>query len=133
MLKYFGTPLVEDGPCSIDPGQHAPQGEPEGEPEGELEGEPEGEPEKGADAEPNNQLRAEPEPEVGKISRQPEPEPEKINQAAAYPEPEPEPEREETFIGKGWKRGRSRRRGSQVPRPEAMSRDPSKKVYFIGS
>ena len=107
MLKYFGTPLVEEGPCSVDPGQHAPQGESEGEPEGE--GEPKGEP------------KAEPEGE-------PESEPEK----GAYAEPEPEPEREETFIGKGWKRGK-RRRGSQVPRPEPLSRDPNKKVYFIGS
>ena len=114
MLKYFGTPLVEEGPCTVDPGQHAPQGEPEGDPEGE----PEGEPENGAHAEP----------EAG--GRHSDAEPEITNQPA-YPEPEPEPEREETFIGKGWKRGR--RRGSQVPSPEPISRDPSKKVYFIGS
>merc|ERR1719222_830401 len=63
VLKYFGTPLVEEGPCSVDPGQHAPQGEPEGEPE-----------RKGL---------AEPEPERGSYA-EPEPEP-------GYPEPEPEP------------------------------------------
>ena len=104
MLKYFGTPLVEEGPCTVDPGQHAPQAEPEGEPEGE--------------------------PEAG--GKHSDAEPEIMNHPAfPDPEPEPEPEREETFIGKGWKRGR--RRGSQVPRPEPMSRDPSKKVYFIGS
>ena len=118
VLKYFGTPLVEEGPCTVDPGQHAPQAEPEGEPEGDPEGEPEGEPENGAHAEP----------EAGGKHSDAEPE---ITNQPAYPEPEPEPEREETFIGKGWKRGR--RRGSQVPSPEPISRDPSKKVYFIGS
>ena len=130
MLKYFGTPLVEEGPCSVDPGQHAPQGEPEGEPEGEPKSEPEGEPERGPEGEPEGEPKPEGEGEPESVPEKgAEPEPEGKH---SYPEPEPEPEREETFIGKGWKRGK-RRRGSQVPRPEPLSRDPNKKVYFIGS
>jgi len=187
VLKYFGTPLVENGPCSLDPAQHAPQGEPEGEPErGGAYAEPEraayAEPERAAYAEPEpepgypepepeprfgSQLRAEPEPEVGalrsrpepepkvsslrsrtepepkvgssKISPEPEPEikrnprfrlvaaatePEPEGGKAAYPEPEPEPERVRQVRTS---------RGGKVPKPEAMSRDPSNKVYFIAA
>merc|ERR1712037_581754 len=62
VLKYFGTPLVEEGPCSVDPGQHAPQGEPEGEPESE--------PEKGAEPEPKGKhSHPEPEPEPEREER----------------------------------------------------------------
>ena len=41
-------------------------------------------------------------------------------------EPETEPERKS-------ERQLRRSRGSQVPQPEARSRDPSNKVYFIAS
>merc|ERR1712018_597999 len=138
VLKYFGTALVEEGPCSIDPAQHAPQGEPEGEPERGAYAEPE--PEPGypePEPEPrfaNSQLRAEPEPEaeVKSLGSRPEPEPEVGRnprfRLVAEPEPEgrgypePEPERQVRTS-----------RGSEVPQPEARSRDPSNKVYFIAS
>jgi len=152
VLKYFGTALVEDGPCSIDPAQHAPQGEPEGEPERGAFAEPE--PEPGypePEPEPrfaSSQLRAEPEPEVGSLRSRPEPEPE-VRSSGSRPEPEPEVRRNPRFRlvasaepepeGRAYpepepesvRQVRTSRAGSEVPQPEARSRDPSNKVYFI--
>ena len=51
-----------------------------------------------------------------------EPEPEDV---LFEVEPETEPERKSEQL--------RRSRGSQVPQPEARSRDPSNKVYFIAS
>ena len=150
VLKYFGTALVEEGPCSIDPAQHAPQGEPEGEPERGAFAEPEpGYPEPEPEPRFGNQLRAEPEPGVGSLRSRPEPEPE-VRSSGVRPEPEPEIRRNPRFrlvaSAEPEPEGRAypepepesvrqvrTSRGSKVPQPEARSRDPSNKVYFIAS
>ena len=121
MLKYFGTPLVEEGPCSLDPAQHAPQGEPErGGAYAEPKPEP-GYPEPEPGPRFGSKLRAEPEPKEGALRSRPE----------LGPAPEAEPEG-----GAGYpervRQGKSSS-GSQLLQPEARSKDPSNKVYFIAA
>ena len=121
MPKYFGTPLVEEGPCSLDPAQHAPQGEPErGGAYAEPKPEP-GYPEPEPGPRFGSKLRAEPEPKEGALRSRPE----------LGPAPEAEPEG-----GAGYPervRQVKSSSGSQVLQPEARSKDPSNKVYFIAA
>ena len=123
--KYFGTPLVEEGLCSLDSAQHAPQGEPErGGAYAEPESEP-GYPEPEPGPSFGSKLRAEPEPKVGALQSRPEP----------GPAPEPEPEGGAGYPEPNLERVRQVKTssGSQVPQPKERSKDPSNKVYFIAA